>query len=569
VNWLTNKPSNQWQGFYSKAKVARSSKPGNSKFKEINRLYQINSLKHLALFVTILLMLTLVLPSTSLFAQSDSQFFPETNKSVNGKFLEYWRANGGLPVFGYPITEATSELDPETGQVFLTQWFERNRFELHPENKGTKYEVLLGLVGKDLRREALGVDYTFLPTTPKDGDNNRFFNETGHNLSQEFLNYWQSKGGLERFGFPLSEARNEVDSETGKVFLTQWFERARFEWHPENKGTEAEVLLGLLGKQLKTAPPRAQFKWEMLSDDPLDALALDNQDNLWVAMDRVPPHAIGDFITKIVKFDNQGHQLFEFRPTPVQIRGIRVVIRAMTFDKEGNLYLAKSSFADTNYAIQVEKFDAQGHSLLTFGSKGTKPGQFPSDITGLAVDQAGYIYVSTGNPYPSGLSGKGGILNKYNQNGDFIGQVGSVGKGAGQFLEPSYLALDPQSNLLVVDNARGDVQKLDSSGNFVGLVGSSCLFNTAGNSATIRHLAINQQGRVYLSYTNQDFDDYSLCIQRLSPDNKSEVVFTNSGLAMGQIHKPASIAVDNQDNLFAFNIIGQAAITHLDKFHFS
>jgi hypothetical protein len=50
------------------------------------------------------------------------------------------------------------ELDPETGKTFLTQWFERSRFELHPENAGTRYEVLLGLLGKDLRREALAVD---------------------------------------------------------------------------------------------------------------------------------------------------------------------------------------------------------------------------------------------------------------------------------------------------------------------------------------------------------------------------------------------------------------------------
>jgi len=28
------------------------------------------------------------------------------------------------------------------------QYFERNRFEYHPENEGTRYNVLLGLLGR-------------------------------------------------------------------------------------------------------------------------------------------------------------------------------------------------------------------------------------------------------------------------------------------------------------------------------------------------------------------------------------------------------------------------------------
>src|SRR4051794_11215464 len=65
-------------------------------------------------------------------ADENSQFFSETNHTVTGKFLEYWKSNGGLATYGYPITDAKDEVDPETGKTFLTQWFERNRFELHP-----------------------------------------------------------------------------------------------------------------------------------------------------------------------------------------------------------------------------------------------------------------------------------------------------------------------------------------------------------------------------------------------------------------------------------------------------
>ena len=35
----------------------------------------------------------------------------------------------------------------QDGKTYLVQYFERNRLEYHPENKGTPYEVLLGLLG--------------------------------------------------------------------------------------------------------------------------------------------------------------------------------------------------------------------------------------------------------------------------------------------------------------------------------------------------------------------------------------------------------------------------------------
>jgi hypothetical protein len=34
-----------------------------------------------------------------------------------------------------------------------------------------------------------------------------------------------------------------------KEYTVQYFERARFEWHPETRGTLYEVQLGLLGTQ--------------------------------------------------------------------------------------------------------------------------------------------------------------------------------------------------------------------------------------------------------------------------------------------------------------------------------
>lgn len=53
-------------------------------------------------------------------------------------------------------------------------------------------------------------------------------------------------------GYPITPARPEVSRDTGQTYLTQWFERARFEWHPNNPEAH-RVLLGLLGTEVRQA----------------------------------------------------------------------------------------------------------------------------------------------------------------------------------------------------------------------------------------------------------------------------------------------------------------------------
>jgi hypothetical protein len=60
--------------------------------------------------------------------------------------VAYWRDNGGLAVYGFPISEPFQEVNSTDGKPYLVQYFERNRFEHHPEN-GPPFNVLLGLLG--------------------------------------------------------------------------------------------------------------------------------------------------------------------------------------------------------------------------------------------------------------------------------------------------------------------------------------------------------------------------------------------------------------------------------------
>ena len=72
----------------------------------------------------------------------------DTNHSLRGTFLLYWGDNGGLPVFGFPLSEQF-QLTYVDGKVYNVQYFERNRFEAHPENTNPRYQVLLGRLGAE------------------------------------------------------------------------------------------------------------------------------------------------------------------------------------------------------------------------------------------------------------------------------------------------------------------------------------------------------------------------------------------------------------------------------------
>src|SRR3954449_8810327 len=85
---------------------------------------------------------------------------PETGDTGGGKFLHYWTEHGGLAQQGYPISEECTEVSDLNGKPYLVQYFERAVFELHPENAGTPYEVLLSQLGTVRFRVAYNPDGT-------------------------------------------------------------------------------------------------------------------------------------------------------------------------------------------------------------------------------------------------------------------------------------------------------------------------------------------------------------------------------------------------------------------------
>ena len=178
-------------------------------------------------------------------AQADTRYFAETQHWVRGLFARYWNEHGGLAQQGYPLTEEFDELSPLDGKTYTVQYFERAVFERHPENAGTPYEVLLAQLGTyELQARYSGSPP---PGTPS-AENPRPFPETGHTLGGKFRAYWEQHGELAQQGYPITDEFPEVNKLNGNTYTVQYFERAIFEYHPENAGTPFEVLLTQLGK---------------------------------------------------------------------------------------------------------------------------------------------------------------------------------------------------------------------------------------------------------------------------------------------------------------------------------
>lgn len=188
--------------------------------------------------------------------EPNARYFSTTGHTLGAPFRRYYETHGlnlgdpgisereSLALFGFPISEPFPEINPDTGEVLTVQYFERARMEHHPNN-AEPYTVLLGRLGANTVIQRGMQD---LPATPANPDCQTFA-ETPHGLCPPFRNFWHTSGGLPVFGFPITPARNERSATDNQTYQTQWFERERLEYHPENRGTPYEVLLGLLAAE--------------------------------------------------------------------------------------------------------------------------------------------------------------------------------------------------------------------------------------------------------------------------------------------------------------------------------
>ncbi|HEX8230258.1 MAG TPA: hypothetical protein VF826_13220 [Chloroflexia bacterium] len=109
------------------------------------------------------------------------------------------------------------------------------------EAKGNKDRDIMGAT-------ISGIAITPPPSPPPalPGTGAHRFPETRQVVTGLFLDYWEKNGSLPQQGYPISPVMREKSDLDGKEYTVQYFERAVFEYHPEQK-PPFNVLLSQLG----------------------------------------------------------------------------------------------------------------------------------------------------------------------------------------------------------------------------------------------------------------------------------------------------------------------------------
>ncbi len=269
---------------------------------------------------------------------SSADYFSETSHNVCGAFFDFFDARGGLEIFGYPLTEAFVD-----GEGRTVQYFQRVRMEYHPENP-PEYQVQLGLLGDVF---APSEQKARIPASqiPSSNDRERrYFPETGHTVGLGFLKFYDENGGLDNFGYPVTE----FILENGR--FVQYFQRAVMEWRP-NQGRIALQDLGQMWidqhkvLQGETAPAR-----EFMPGDEGVTQTVPSVTSLHATA------SVRDAFTGRGGYQTVWVYVYDQSGEPVQGAEVQLYVR----------YLSGDRIFDKNTDPRIPPTDKAGHTQITF-----------------------------------------------------------------------------------------------------------------------------------------------------------------------------------------------------------
>ncbi len=190
-------------------------------------------------------------------------------------------------------------------------------------------------------------------------------------------------------------------------------------------------------------------------------------------------------------------------------------ISKLVMDHEGNFYASINNGKGAGW--QYQKLDKNGQVLFNL------PGKFDNFSQGneIAIDGSNNVYI------PDFLNYR--VL-KFDSQGHLLAQIGSKGSGEGQFEETFHIAVDSQGNLYADDaKARTSdnslrLQKFDSQGKYVGLIGQANITTQLNKNAAARDeiselnlMAVDSEGNLNVVAGFWNSYDYNFYLVKFSP----------------------------------------------------
>ena len=165
--------------------------------------------------------------------------------------------------------------------------------------------------------------------------------------------------------------------------------------------------------------------------------------------------------------------------------------------------------------------------------------RYPVDFA-LTSDEVAYIVNRGREDRPDGT--RLTIMKLGEEGEEYISTFGSHGEGKGQFIWPTGIALDKDTNVYVTDEWLNRITKYDRDGEYIthwGAQGSG-----DGDVDRPSGIAIGKDETLYI------VDSRNNRVQKFGLDGKFLGKFGSAGSADGQFNLPWGICLDNDDNIF-------------------
>ena len=209
-------------------------------------------------------------------------------------------------------------------------------------------------------------------------------------------------------------------------------------------------------------------------------------------------------------------------------------------------YVLSDSSTDTK-----TKFEQPKEALSvtpTYGSRfGTEAGQLKHPISD-AVDSSGDLWV---------VSNESDLIEKFSPTGVLLATYGSEGTGAGQYISPWGIAIDPRNgNVYVSDQGNNRIEEVSSSGTFIKTFGwgvnksgkdefeictAECKTGIAGSGngqfSTVAGLAVDSSGNVWVADFGNDR------IEEFNEKGEYQKKFGSKGTSSEEFEGPTDIAI--------------------------
>ena len=214
-------------------------------------------------------------------------------------------------------------------------------------------------------------------------------------------------------------------------------------------------------------------------------LALDDNENLYVAEQETKGASV---------YDRDGNLLRFITDDSIERPAGVAVDR-----KNGKLYVVDTGHQESKEHT-VKIFDLEGNLLGHLGDgRGGYPGQFLFP-TYVAVDALGNVYVS------DTLNSR---VQKFDADGTYLMSFGSRGNGWGMFDKPKGIALDSFGNVYVADSGWSNVQIFNPKGEILLFFGGRGPVPGMLKNAT--DVSIDSQNNIYVGdYINHRVEQYRL-----------------------------------------------------------